>query len=169
MYCYAVPQLPTDLSASLESRGLRIEPATLDDLPELVNLVTDLLAEQHEFNPDETVQSRGIQLILESPSRGRIIVIRNDDEVLGMMNMLITISTALGGFVLLLEDVIICEKARGQGLGSMLLHYARNFAEEKNFKRITLLADRVSEQSRSFFEQHGYNASGLIPMRLILE
>ena len=81
---------------------LRIEPATLDDLSELTELLHDLFTQEADFTPDREKQLRGLRLILEQPSRGRIFVIRNERMIVGMINLLITISTAEGGFVLAL-------------------------------------------------------------------
>lgn len=148
---------------------VRIEPATIEDLNDLTALVVDLLEAQEDFDSDPHLQEQGIRLILEEPARGRIYVIRTDDRILGMANLLFTISTAMGGFVLIMEDVIIHPDHRGQGLGAMLLEEVLTFAREKEFKRITLLADRLSNESQNFFQRHGFRFSTLIPMRLILE
>ena len=85
-----------------------------------------------------------------------------------MINLLFTISTAEGGFVILLEDLIVARHFRGQGMGSELLKYAMEYAKQKNFLRITLLTDRMSEGSLAFFEKHGFQRSDMIPMRLYL-
>ncbi len=146
---------------------LRIEPATLDDLSELTELLMDLFAQEEDFTPNREKQLRGLRLILEQPSRGRIFVLRNHQKIIGMINLLITISTAEGGFVLLLEDLVIRQEHRGQGYGSSLLRHALDFAKQKNFLRITLLTDRPSE-SRKFYLNHGFVESGMIPMRLYL-
>jgi GNAT superfamily N-acetyltransferase len=83
-----------------------------------------------------------------------------------MINLLITISTAEGGFVLLLEDLVIRHEHRGQGYGSRLLQHAIDFARQKKFLRITLLTDRPSE-SRKFYLKHGFVESGMVPMRIL--
>jgi GNAT superfamily N-acetyltransferase len=85
-----------------------------------------------------------------------------------MVNLLFTISTAEGGFVILLEDLIVARHFRGQGMGSELLKYAMEYARQKNFLRITLLADQMDEGSVAFFEKHGFQRSDMIPMRLYL-
>jgi GNAT superfamily N-acetyltransferase len=147
--------------------SIRIEPATLDDLPELVELLHDLFSMEADFAPDTDKQERGLRLILEQPSRGRIFVLRNDHRIIGMINMLITISTAEGGFVLLLEDVIVKRDHRGQGYGSKLLDHAIKFAKDKNFLRITLLTDRGNEASKRFYLQRGFVESDMIPLRML--
>ncbi|MFZ4768174.1 MAG: GNAT family N-acetyltransferase [Roseimicrobium sp.] len=145
----------------------RIEPATLEDLPQLTDLVMALLGTEEDFVPDRAKQEHGIRLILEQPSRGRIFVLRTDHSIVGIVNLLFTISTAEGGFVILMEDVIVHPMHRGQGYGSQLLKHAIAFAKEKNFRRITLLTDKISAESQRFFQRHGFNFSHMIPMRLV--
>jgi GNAT superfamily N-acetyltransferase len=145
----------------------RIEPATIEDLPQLVELLLALFSEEEDFNPDRSKQEHGLRLILEQPNRGRIFVLRTDHKVIGMINLLFTISTAEGGLVLIMEDVIVHPQHRRQGYGGRLLEHAIEFAREKHFRRITLLTDRISADSQSFFQQHGFQFSKMIPMRLV--
>lgn len=147
----------------------RIEPATLDDLPELTSLVMDFFAGSGDFQPDRDNQERGIRLILEQPNRGRIFVVRNDQKIIGMVNLLFTLSTARGGFVILMEDVVIHPDHRRQGYGAMLVRYVIDFARQKHFKRITLLTDRISAESQEFFKKLGFEYSNMIPMKLIID
>lgn len=148
--------------------SIRIEPATIDDLPELVELLHDLFTMESDFVPDRDKQERGLRLILEQPSRGRIFVLRNDHKIIGMINLLITISTAEGGFVLLLEDLVVHQDHRGQGYGSKLLEHAIRYSREKGFSRITLLTDRSNEASKRFYKDRGFFESDMIPLRTIL-
>ena len=121
---------PREAETSSSSDQVRVEPATIEDLPALTELVMDLFAASGDFSPDRATQERGIQLILEQPNRGRIFVVRNEHRIVGMVNLLITISTAMGGFVILMEDVVIHPDHRGQGYGSMLLEYVLQFAKQ---------------------------------------
>lgn len=146
-----------------------VETATIDDLQPLTELVMELLANSGDFTPDRAQQERGLRLILEQPSRGRIFVVRNRERIFGMVNLLFTISTARGGFVILMEDVVIHPDHRGQGYGSMLLKHVYQFAEQKDFRRITLLTDKISGESQSFFIKHGFDYSNMIPMRKIIQ
>jgi len=144
---------------------LFIEPGTLDDLPELADLLYDLFSQEADFVPDRDKQIRGLRLILEQPSRGRIFVLRHSARIIGMINLLITISTAEGGFVLILEDLVIHRDHRGQGYGGRLLAHALAYARDKGFLRVTLLTDGMENQARLFYERHGFKQSGMVPMR----
>jgi len=146
----------------------RVEPATIEDLPELTDLVMSLFEIEEDFVPDREKQRHGLKLILEQPSRGRIFVVRSEHKLIGMVNLLFTISTAEGGFVILMEDVIILPEHRGQGYGGLLLGHVIDFARQKDFKRITLLTDKINEESQHFFQRHGFFHSHMIPMRRII-
>ncbi len=143
----------------------QIEPAVLEDLPQLTELLYDLFSQEPDFRPDADVQMHGLKMILEQPNRGRIFVIRSQNAIIGMINLLFTISTAEGGMVILLEDLVIRQEHRGQGYGTQLLEYAFNFARQKNFLRITLLTDKINEATIQFYQKHGFITSEMIPMR----
>jgi len=150
------------------SENLVIEPATEADLDELSEMLGELFAQESDFRPDKDRQLRGLRLIFEQPSRGRVFVLRYDGAIVAMINLLFTISTAEGGFVILLEDLVVHTEYQGKGYGSKLLKHAIDFAKQKNFLRITLLTDRPENLAQEFFRRHGFVESSMIPMRLWL-
>lgn len=150
------------------SANVVIEPASEADLDELSELLRELFAQESDFRPDKDKQLRGLRLIFEQPSRGRVFVLRRDGTIVGMINLLFTISTAEGGFVILLEDLVIHKEHQRHGYGAKLLQHAIDFARQKNFLRITLLTDRPENVAQEFFRRHGFHASSMIPMRLLL-
>jgi GNAT superfamily N-acetyltransferase len=162
-----MPAAPTPTTA--QATETRIEAATLDDLPQLVDLLVGLFSLEEDFQPNREKQEHGLRLILEQPSRGRIFVLRTDHAIVGMVNLLFTISTAEGGFVIMMEDFIISSQHRRQGYGALLLDHVEKFAKRKGFKRITLLTDKISADSQEFFRDHGFAFSRMIPMRRFFE
>src|SRR6059058_648419 len=150
------------------SANVVIEPATEADLDELSEMLGELFAQESDFRPDKEKQLRGLRLIFEQPSRGRVFVLRRDGVIVGMINLLFKISTAEGGLVMLLEDLLIHQEYQGHGYCSKLLEHAINFARQKNFLRITLLTDRPENLAQEFFRRHGFHESSMIPMRLLI-
>jgi GNAT superfamily N-acetyltransferase len=150
------------------SEKVVIEPATEADLDELSEMLGALFSQESDFRPDKEKQLRGLRLIFEQPSRGRVFVLRRDGVIVGMINLLFTISTAEGGFVVLLEDLVIQKQFQSHGYGAMLLNHAIEFARQKNFLRITLLTDRPENLAQEFFRRHGFHESSMIPMRLLI-
>ena len=96
---------------------------------------------------------------------GDILVARDNGELIGMVNLLYTISTALGARVGLLEDMVVVSSVRGSGVGSQLIEFALSFAQEQGCKRITLLTDKDNEGAHKFYQKHGFSRSSMVPFR----
>lgn len=148
---------------------MEITKATKEDIPALCALLGLLFAQEAEFQPDRSLQSAGLQKIIDFPERGQILVIREGASPLGMINLLFTVSTALGGRVALLEDMVVHPDHRGSGAGSKLLQAAIDLAKSVGCLRITLLTDQTNESAQRFYKQHGFTLSEMVPMRLSLD
>jgi GNAT superfamily N-acetyltransferase len=142
--------------------------ATPSDIPALCELLEVLFTQEAEFQPDRRVQGRGLADIIGNPQAGHILVARRDGQVVGMVGLLYTISTALGGRVAWMEDLVVASPARNAGLGSQLLRRALECARDNGCLRVTLLTDRDNLPAQRFYQRHGFNLSAMIPMRLSL-
>ena len=147
---------------------MEVTVAMPDDVPRLCELLAILFAQEHEFAPDPVKQARGLKAIIADPSIGLILVLRKEGEIVGMVNLLFTISTFLGGKVALLEDLIIDPAHRGKGAGTFLLQAAREKATEQACQRITLLTDGSNASARAFYRRMGFVESSMVPFRLML-
>ena len=147
---------------------MEVTQAENGDIPELCELLDLLFTQEVEFRPDPAMQAEGLRQIIDFPERGRILVLREGASVLGMVNLLFTVSTALGGRVAILEDMVVRPAHRGRGAGSMLLRAALDFARSAGCRRITLLTDRTNESAQRFYRRHGFHLSEMVPMRFIL-
>lgn len=145
---------------------ITFEAARPDDVPVLCDLLALLFTQEREFQPEPQAQRRGLMRILASPDVGQIWVARDvDGTVLGMVNLLFTVSTALGATVALLEDLVVVPDARGRGIGSALLVHALAQARSCGCRRVTLLTDHDNFAAQRFYARHGFKASGMLPMR----
>jgi GNAT superfamily N-acetyltransferase len=145
-----------------------VEKATTSDIPALVSLLSTLFSQEAEFTPNAEAQRRGLEAIIGNPEAGAVLVARQGDQIVGMVNLLFTISTALGERVALLEDMVVSPADRGKGIGTKLLSEAISFARLRGCKRITLLTDRSNESAQRFYSKQGLVLSGMVPMRLSL-
>ena len=146
---------------------MRIETASPSDIPQLCELLASLFAQEAEFEPDAARQAAGLRQIIEEPHTGQILLLRDGETVVGMVNLLYTVSTARGGRVALLEDMVVRPGLRGNGAGSMLLQAAIEHARAAGCSRITLLTDHANEAAIRFYRRHGFTASGMLPLRLV--
>ena len=142
-----------------------IDFAVTADLPQLADLLAELFTLESDFKPERDKQLRGVGLILDNPAMGRLFVLRDGERVLGMANALITVSTAEGARVLLLEDVIVRRERRGNGLGRQLVEHVLAWAKAEGMTRVTLLADRDNAGALDFYRKLGFDDSHMQVMR----
>ena len=146
-----------------------IRPALPTDIPALCPLLDQLFAQEAEFSPDRAAQQRGLSAIIGNPEVGEILVAVEGERIVAMVNLLYTVSTALGARVVLLEDMVVDARARGTGVGSALLEQAIAHARESGCGRITLLTDADNLDAQRFYRRHGFGPSPMIPLRLALD
>ena len=148
---------------------MEIQTAVGADIPQLCLLLDTLFSQEAEFKPDSQLQALGLGAIIEGDGIGDILVAKQSGQIIGMVNLLYTVSTALGSRVAILEDMVIAPQHRGLGVGSALLKHAIDFARQKGCKRITLLTDNDNEAAHHFYQQHGFTESSMQAYRLFLE
>lgn len=145
-----------------------IGTATAEDIPQMAELLGVLFSQEKEFAPDSRRQAGGLRLIIESPGTGVILLQREGSRVVGMVNLLFTVSTFLGTRVAILEDMIVHPDFRGKGTGRALLNAAIERAKAEGCGRITLLTDMDNAAAKSLYRQAGFVESAMTPMRLML-
>jgi GNAT superfamily N-acetyltransferase len=145
-----------------------IRPATAADVAQLSNLLSVLFAQEADFAPDVERQTRGLHLIIEQPAVGRIYRASEDDKIVGMVNILFTMSTAEGGRAAWLEDMVVHPDRRGQDISERLLNAAIAGAQAAGCSRITLLTDADNHSAMRFYQRAGFVRSQMIPFRLSL-
>ena len=151
-----------------KKNATHIRLASIEDVPEVTQLLALLFTQEAEFLPDSELQQRGITEVILHPERGCFFVIEQSNHVLGVVALHFLTSTALGGKVALLEDMIIHPQRRGQGFGKALLTYAIEFAKSQACLRITLLTDADNLSAQAFYRGMGFQPSSMHAMRLLL-
>jgi len=143
----------------------QIDFATAADLPAMADLLHELFTLESDFQPERENQIAGLKLILDTPQIGMLFVLRVDGKVAGMANALITVSTAQGTRVLLLEDVIVSARFRAAGLGKQLVEHVCAWAKAEGMTRVTLLADQDNVKALSFYDRLGFEKSAMVVRR----
>jgi GNAT superfamily N-acetyltransferase len=144
----------------------QISQATIEDIPQLAELLAILFRQEADFVPDRVRQERGLRLIIEQPEIGRIFCIRIDGRVVGMVSLLFTVSTAEGGRAAWLEDMIVHPDFRGRKLGQRMLDHAIAEGKALGCSRFTLLTDGDNSPAMRFYERAGFTRSQMVPFRL---
>lgn len=147
------------------NQAISLSSACEQDIPKLCDLLALLFAQEAEFQPDRAAQERGLIEIIGNPAVGKILVARTDEQAIAMLSLLFSISTALGGRVAWLEDMIVHPAWRQQGIASALIKTAVSYCQSENCKRITLLTNADNLLAQAFYRQHGFSSSSMLPMR----
>jgi len=146
----------------------RFGTASAADVPQLVELLGILFAQEHELSPDPGKQRRALGMILADPSRARIYVAREGDKVIAMTALHFTTSTAEGGKVAGLEDCVVNPAYRGKGVGKALLEYVVAQARAEGALRVMLLTDGDNMRAQALYRKLGFAPSSMLAMRLKL-
>jgi len=144
-----------------------ISLATESNIEALCDLLDLLFTQEEDFVADREKQRASLKTIIGDPQIGEILILKDDGNIVGMVSLLYSISTALGGRVAILEDMVLDPNHRGQGAGTLLLTHAVEHAKKVQCKRITLLTDNDNEQAIRFYKKQGFEISGMIPLRLV--
>jgi ribosomal protein S18 acetylase RimI-like enzyme len=143
--------------------------ASIADLEELILLLNVLFNQDLEFVFDYQKQKSGLEKIIENPEIGEILILKIDSKIAGMVSLLYSISTALGGKVAILEDMVIDEQYRKRSFGKALLDEAIMHAKRNDCLRITLLTDFDNDIAIRFYKQKGFQLSKMVPLRLVFD
>jgi GNAT superfamily N-acetyltransferase len=144
---------------------MQIDFAASADLDAMADLLHELFTLESDFKPQREKQLAALRWIFDHPERGRLFVLRGAGRVVGMVNALISISTAEGGPVLILEDVIVAAGHRGSGHGRRLVEHVLTWATAQSMSRVTLLADRENESALRFYRTLGFEESAMVVRR----
>jgi len=80
-------------------------------------------------------QALGVGCMIDDQSGHTLLLVaESGGTIVGMATCQTLISTAEGGRVGLVEDVVVAGEFRGQGIGSLLLEHLTNWAKEQKLK-----------------------------------
>lgn len=155
--------------------NVQFRPAGLDDIPVLCGLLGTLFTLEADFQPDANKQAHALgQLIAgngadqETPS-ALVWIAQAGQQVIGMCTVQVHISTAEGGKVGLVEDVIVAEAYRQHGIGQAMLSGLEQWSKQQGLTRLQLLADSHNHRALAFYTHHGWHQTQLVALRKSLE
>jgi ribosomal protein S18 acetylase RimI-like enzyme len=149
---------------------INIRTAKPEDVPQLVMLLKALftIEADFDFNPDK--QAQGLQLLINSNTACVFVAESSEDNKLrGMCSLQTLISTAEGGPVGLLEDLIVDADFRHQGIATKLLAEACMWAKQQGLTRLQLLADKNNAPALAFYDQQHWQSTQLVALKLMLK
>jgi GNAT superfamily N-acetyltransferase len=131
----------------------------------MVELLQSLFRIERDFQCDVAKQRRGLAMLLQRPSQSYALVAEVEGKPIGMCLVQIVISTAEGGEVGLLEDMVIAPAWRGKGVGKRLLQSIVDWSHGRGLLRLQLLTDRENAAALGFYAAGGWSPTQLTALR----
>ncbi len=147
---------------NIESIVLR--NAQFIDINGMVDLLSELFQIEADFSFDAEKHAVALLLLLRD-RRSAVFVACERHMVIGMITVQRLISTAEGGNVALIEDLVVKEDYRGNGIATRLLSEVFEWAEAESVTRVQLLADKNNEAALAFYSSNQWQTTNLICLR----
>jgi GNAT superfamily N-acetyltransferase len=146
-----------------------IENAKTQDIPSLIALLDTLFRIEADFEADVAKQTKGLTLLINASEYGVIKVAKNQEgQVIGMVSAQLVISTAQGSPSAWIEDMVIKEAYRGEGVGKALLDEALVWAKNKGATRAQLLVDTENTSALGYYAHLGWESTQLQARKIYL-
>ncbi len=142
---------------------ITIRKANKKDIDALAGLIVKLFLIEDDFRPDKMLQINALNMMIKKPD-AKILVASAGKKVIGMATGQLVVSTAAGGFSLLLEDFFVEEEFRKKGIGSMLLNAMQQWAVNRGAMRIQLVCDERNENAVRFYLKKGLRIGSMRAM-----
>ena len=145
-----------------------IRKARHSDITDMVKLLRILFSIETDFVVNEGTQQRGLEMMLEDSTHRRMMVAELNQQIVGMCTAQILVSTAKGGIVALIEDLVVEDAYRGKGIGKELLLSIENWANAQGAKRLQLLADRNNIRALEFYKNLDWKGTQMICLQRLV-
>lgn len=138
---------------------ITIHEATEVDLPAILSLYTQL--GQDDGTVLDLAEASRIFARMQTYPDYRIYVADLHGRVVGTFALLIMDNLGhRGARSAILEDVVVAEDVRGQGIGKEMLKYISNLCQAKGCYKISLSSNRKREAAHRFYESLGFTCHG---------
>jgi GNAT superfamily N-acetyltransferase len=127
-------------------------------------LLAELFAIERDFTVDRAKQEHGLRMIIERPSAGAWVA-EVAGQVVGMATAQAVVSTAEGGESAWIEDLIVTQRLRGQGIGRKLVEAIQAWCAARGVTRMQLLADADNARGVDFYQGRGWAKTRMVAMR----
>jgi len=121
--------------------------------PDLVETIGRILPQLSKSSPAPTTAE--IAEIIDSPASD-LLVARVDGRIVGTLTLVIfRIPTGMRAWI---EDVVVDDAARGQGVGEALNRFALDVAKQRGCKTVDLTSRPSREAANRMYQRIGFQA-----------
>lgn len=130
--------------------------AVSKDIPKVIYLLNQLFEMEEGVEFNESLQKKGLEMLISHPNAEIVIVEGDAGAVVGMCTLQMLISTAKGALSGWIEDMVIDKNLRTLGVGTLLLDFTKEHASRSGCVRIQLLCDENNLSGNRFYQKNGF-------------
>lgn len=140
------------------NHNVKIKFATIDDVPLILQFIKELA--EYEKLSHEVVATEELlrKTLFGNSSPAEVILGYLDDQPVSFALFFHNFSTFLGRSGIYLEDLYVRPKARGHGVGKIMLAYLAQLAKERNCGRLEWWVLDWNEAAIHFYKSLGAKA-----------
>ncbi len=137
---------------------MKIRKAGIDDEQQIIDLLKKLLIPSGEVDKGWNDNSRMIRRIIENPESGAILVAEDDGVIAGITTLSFPTAIRCDGLYSCIEENIVDEKYRGQGVGGKLLRATIAEAAARGCKELQV--NNPSKMGYPLYLRNGFEDKG---------
>jgi len=135
----------------VKSNGISIRPMVREDAPAVARLATQL---GYPSSVDQIERRWGA---LRSSDSEALVAVGPDGDVLGWIHVFET-RLLESDPVAEIGGLVVDERARGRGIGAMLVVGAEAWAAGREFSAVTVRSNVIRKEAHAFYQKLGYDA-----------
>lgn len=138
---------------------IRLRKGSRADIDEAAALLADLFSIETDFTANPEKQKAGLALFFDGRGEKAIFVAESKGVLVGIVTCQLVISTAAGGYSILLEDLYVKDRFRYRGIGTSLVRLVQKWGNGRGALRIQLVADKRNKPALIFYRILGFQTS----------
>jgi ribosomal protein S18 acetylase RimI-like enzyme len=139
---------------------VEIRPATALDAPAAVGLMAQL-GEFGHGQVDPGVEER-LRTMIESPQYAILVAEAGQGQVVGLLTMSQRWTLWHAGPCALIEELVVDEGARRQGIGRALIQAALDWARAQGCSEVELSTEPDNLKAQAFYRRLGFESTALL-------
>lgn len=137
---------------------IEIKESTIENLPDIVKLYQSI---EFEYFEPSMIALEKIYIAMKKYPYYKVFVVVKNDEIIGSYALLIMDNLAHQGAKSgIVEDVVVKENFRSQGIGKLMMNHAMSICREFKCYKLVLSSNQVREEAHRFYENLGFERHG---------
>ncbi|MDH3617528.1 MAG: GNAT family N-acetyltransferase [Nitrosopumilus sp.] len=141
--------------------SIKIRAAKKNDIPLVLGLLYELGRPKPEKDSDLDLFRNLVKKQIADSDKTILIAEKNDVNVVGLVSIVFLPRLNQIGQELYIPELIVTEKYRNQGIGTMLIEACVYLAKQKNCKKLRLESGNKRRESHKFYENLGFESNSL--------